>query len=117
MLRFKKSKPRLTLQIDGPPTPTPLGFENARNKETTVKIEATNERIQASKTAPTPSLSEIIEQQTRINSRLRQELLREHQKQAPVLYFSERASEILRQAIIKFQRLQTEMDTYQRGNR
>jgi hypothetical protein len=117
MHRFKKSKQHLTLQIDGPPTPTPLDFENARNKETTAKIEATNERLQASKTAPTPSLSESIEQQTRVNGRLRQQLLQEHQKQAPVLYFSERGSEILRQAIIKFQRLQAEMDTYQRGNR
>ena len=45
MIRFKKSKPRLTLQTsDRPPTPTPLDFENARDKET-VKTEATNERL------------------------------------------------------------------------
>lgn len=45
MIRFKKSKPRLTLQTsDGPLIPTPLDFENARDKET-VKTEATNERL------------------------------------------------------------------------
>jgi hypothetical protein len=104
MQRFKKSKPRLMLQISD-------DSKNARNKETTIKIKA-NKRLQASKNTPTPNLSEIIKQQTMINSRLRQELLHEYQKQTPVLYFSKRASEILRQAIIKFQRLKTEINNY-----
>ena len=39
-----------------------------------VAIKATSENIQVSKTAYTPSLSEIIDQRTRENGQLRQEL-------------------------------------------
>jgi hypothetical protein len=59
---------------DQPPAPTPIDAEIARNNGTSVAIEATSENMQASKTAYTPSLSEIIDQRTRENGRLRQEL-------------------------------------------
>lgn len=75
MHKFKRPRPRLTLQMsDRPLTPTPIDVKIARNKGTSVAIEATNESLQASKTAQTLSLLEMIEQKTRENGRLRQEL-------------------------------------------
>lgn len=57
-----------------PPPPTNIDIEIARRNGTTVAIEATKERMQASKTAPTPSLKEIIYEEKRESSRLRREL-------------------------------------------
>jgi hypothetical protein len=75
MHKFRKLKPRLMIPVsDQPPAPTPIDAEIARNNGTSVAIEATSENMQASKTAYTPSLSEIIDQRTRENGRLRQEL-------------------------------------------
>ena len=75
MHKFKRQRPRIKLvDSDQPPTPTPIDAEIARNHGTSVAIEATNESLQASKTAPTPSLSEIIDHRTRENGRLRQQL-------------------------------------------
>jgi hypothetical protein len=105
---------------DGPPTPTPINFEIARNNGTTVAIEATNERLQASKIAPTPSLSEIIEQQTRENGRLKEELRDEQRKQGPGLYLAKEvtlALEILQRAMIEYRKLQTEIGEDHRVNR
>ncbi|KAH8683380.1 hypothetical protein BGZ60DRAFT_368887, partial [Tricladium varicosporioides] len=66
---------------DYPPTPTSIDTKIALNNKTSVAIEATNESLQASKTIPTPSLSEIIDQRTKENSRLRHELAYEQSKQ------------------------------------
>ena len=50
--------------------PTPINANIARNNRTSVVIKATNKSLQASKTALTPSLSQIIEHKTRENNRL-----------------------------------------------
>ncbi|KAH9204860.1 hypothetical protein DL95DRAFT_318631 [Leptodontidium sp. 2 PMI_412] len=109
------------LQVaDRPPTPTPVDVEIARNKGTSVAIEATNESLQASKTAQTPSLSEMIEQKTRENGRLRQELACQQRKQGAGLYLLEEVRlvvEKLQQAIIDYQRLQTTIDHESRVDR
>ena len=74
MHRFKRQRPRIELDSDQPLTPTSIHTENARNHGISIAIETTGESLQASKTAPTPSLSEIIEHKTRENGRLRHEL-------------------------------------------
>ncbi|KAF2182634.1 hypothetical protein K469DRAFT_690740 [Zopfia rhizophila CBS 207.26] len=64
-------------QVASQSTPPPLSktdVEIARRNGTTVAIEATKERMQASKTAATPSLTEIIYEEKRESGRLRREL-------------------------------------------
>jgi hypothetical protein len=92
---------------DRPHVPTPIDAEISRNKGTTVAIEATSENMQASKTAYTPSLSEIIDQRTRENGRLREELMNKQGKLgASVDLFEELRMivEKLQQALINYQR-------------
>lgn len=114
MQKFKRSRPRIALLgSDQPPTPTPIDAEIARNNGISVAIEATNENMQASKTIQTPSLSEMIEQKTRENGRLRQELAYQQRKQGAGLYLLEEVRlvvERLQQAVIEYQRLQTTID-------
>ena len=57
-----------------PLAPTLINAEIARNNKTLVAIKATSKNIQAFKTAYTLSLFKIINQRTRENSQLRQEL-------------------------------------------
>jgi hypothetical protein len=108
MHKFRKLKPRLMIPVsDRPHAPTPIDTEISRNKGTTVAIEATSENMQASKTAYTPSLSEIIDQRTRENGRLRQELANKQGKLgASVDLFQELRMivEKLQQALINYQR-------------
>lgn len=57
----------------GPPAPTNVDIEIARNNGTSVATEAINGNLQASKSKPTLSLSRAVEQRTPENGRLRQE--------------------------------------------
>ena len=112
MNKFRKPKIRLMLpesESDKPPKPTAIDIEIARNKGTSVAIEATNESLQASKSDPTPSLSEMIEQKTRENGRLTEELAHLHRKQGPYTYLMEKvtlAMKDLEQAVIEYYRLE-----------
>jgi hypothetical protein len=75
MNRIKRPKIRLMLlelKSDRPPRPTPIDVEIARNKGTSVAIKAINESLQAFKSDLTPSLSDIIKQTIRENSRLKE---------------------------------------------
>lgn len=107
MHKFRKLKPRLIIPVsDRPPAPTPIDAEIARNNGTSVAIEATSENMQASKTAYTPSLSEIIDQRTRENGRLRQELDHKQSKLGASVDLLEELRMIverLQQAIINYQ--------------
>jgi len=80
----------ISSRSDGPPTPSDVDIKIAHNKGRSVAIEATNENLQAFKNIPTPSLSETIEQRTRENGRLRQELAYEHRKHAANKLFLEK---------------------------
>lgn len=114
MHKFKRSKPRITLlESDQPPTPTPIDAKIAHNNGTSVAIEATNESLQASKTVPTPSLSEIIEQRTRENGRLRHELAYQQRKQAIDLSTLEKVGRVvaeLRHTLREHKKLEAVID-------
>ncbi|KAH8799650.1 hypothetical protein F5884DRAFT_810764 [Xylogone sp. PMI_703] len=100
--------------------PTPVDIEIARNKGTSVAIEATNESLQASKDDPTPSLSEMIEQKTRENGRLRQELAYLQRKQGASVFLTEKVNlviEELYQAVMEHQRLETTIEDEFRAHR
>jgi hypothetical protein len=107
MYKFKKLKPRLIIPVsDRPLAPTPINAKIARNNGTLVAIKATSENMQASKTAYTPSLSKIIDQRTRENGQLRQELNHKQSKlRASVDLLKELRMIVkrLQQAIINYQ--------------
>lgn len=73
-----------TLRLDGPPPPNPIDIEIGRNNGSTVALEATPERVQASKRMPIPTLSQRIEELTRENSHLRQEVAYHQRLQRPM---------------------------------
>jgi hypothetical protein len=107
----KRPKIRLRLpesRSDRPPSPTAIDDEIARHKGTSVAIEATKESLQASKNFTTPSLSEIIEEKTRENGRLREQLDHALKKQALGTYLEQRATqakEILEEGVTEYRRL------------
>src|SRR4051812_20491426 len=82
MFRRKRSKSSLLSPTarDAPPVPTAVDVEIANHQGSTVAIEATQERMQAAKKMPTPNLSQMIEQRTCENGRLRHELAFMYQK-------------------------------------
>lgn len=88
-----------------PPPPTNIDIEIARRNGTTVAIEATKERMQASKSASTPSLKEIIYEEKRESSRLRREVDYEHRMKIEGDKLEEEARyvlERLRMAVINY---------------
>ena len=98
---------------DGPPAPTAVDAEIARNQGSSVAIEATQEKMQAAKKLPTPSLSQIIEQRTWENGRLRQELAYQQKKYGASMYLLEEVKLVvasLQQALVNFQTLSTEFE-------
>ena len=98
---------------DGPPAPTNVDIEIARNNGTTVAMEATDNSLQASKSISTFSLSPTIEQRIRENGRLRLELAYQHRKHEANLYLLEEvrpAVERLRLVAIRFQKLLKEIE-------
>lgn len=111
MNRLRRPKIRLLLPsgFDLPPRPTPIDIEIARNRGTSVAIEATNESLQASKNDLTPSLSEMIEQTMRENGRLREQLAHVQAKQGPNTFLREKATFVMKeleQALIEYYRLE-----------
>ena len=93
---------------DGPPELTPIDTEIARHQGSSVAIEATQERLQASKNLPTPDFPKIIEQRTRENGRLRHELAYQQRKNGASMYLLEEVKNTiayLQQALVNFQKL------------
>ncbi|GAB1319508.1 BZIP domain-containing protein [Madurella fahalii] len=111
-LRHKRTHLKLLQSRDDPPEPTPVDTEIARHQGSSVAIEATPERLQASKNLPTPSLSQIIEQRTWENGRLRQELAYQQRRNGASMYLLEEvknAVDSLQQALVNFQKLSKEL--------
>ena len=114
MLRIKRRQARpLPVIADTPPAPAAIDAKIASLGGSTVAIDATQHRLQAAKKMPTPSLSQIVEQKTWENGRLRRELAFHQSKQAAALYLLEEVrlvEESLRQALANFERLDAEAD-------
>ncbi|KAI3573899.1 hypothetical protein IWW34DRAFT_634132 [Fusarium oxysporum f. sp. albedinis] len=112
MLRHKRTHIKLLQSRDEPPEPTPIDVEIAQHQGASVAIDATQERLQATKNLPTPSLSKIIEQRTWENGRLRQELAYQQRKNGASIYLLEEVKNIiysLQQALLSFQKLSREL--------
>jgi hypothetical protein len=110
MFRSKKTKIRLVPSIDTPPAHILVGTEIARNPRSPVATEAAQEGMQAAKRTPTPSLTQIVEQKTWENGQLRQDLERKHSASLYLLEEVKLVVESLQQAILNFQRLNTELE-------
>jgi hypothetical protein len=97
------------LVSDKPVAPTPVDIEINRHRGTTVAVEATTERLQASKRAPVPDLAQRIQELTRENGRLRLEIAYHQNMQKNTPDFIEDVKfvvERLEQVVIKFDRMQ-----------
>jgi len=106
MLRHKKAQITRLPNYDGPPEPTPVDLEIARNQGSSVAIEATQERLQAAKKMPTTNPSETIEQKTR-EGYLQQELAFQLRMNRAYLCLEESVIQIdkfLQDAINEFQK-------------
>jgi len=113
MLKHKRTQNKPLRSDDGPPALTPVDIEIARNQGSSVAIEATLENLQAAKRLPITSISETIEQKTRENGQLRQELAYEKRKSKSSIYLLEEVKLVvasLQQAIITFQKLNRNME-------
>ena len=111
MLRHKREQLKVAQNQDGPPEPTPLDIEIARNNGTTVALEATQKRLQASKRNPPPSLLQMVEQRTRENGQLRQQIAYLQRKNSAAVYLQEEikyVDNLLGQALINFHDLNRE---------
>ena len=87
--------------------PTAVDAEISRN------LEAANENFQAPKRMPSPNLSQMVEQRTWENGQLRQELMYQQRKHGASMYFLEEvrlAVESLQQALVNFEKLDTEIE-------
>lgn len=60
--------------MDRPAAPRPIDKAIAQVHGSSVALDATRDNLNASKLLPTPSLKELIEEKTRENGRLREEL-------------------------------------------
>jgi hypothetical protein len=79
MVSLTRSSARALAQQQGlvsnqPAAPSPVDLEIGRNNGITVAMEATTERLQASKKLPVPDLAQRVQQLTKDNGRLRLEV-------------------------------------------
>jgi len=114
MANPRRPKLRIALpKLDSPPAPTKVDLEIARNHGSSMAIEATPERLQASKNMPTPSLTEIIVDLNRRNGRLTRQLLyadRMRELGTDLLEESTFILERLRMAVINFKQGQKDIE-------
>ena len=97
-----------------PPVPTAIDKEIANHSGSTVSIEARQDRLQAAKRMPTPTLSQMVEQLTWQNGQLRSEIDYHQRRHAASLYLLQKTKLIvqsLEQAIENFGSLDSELGT------
>lgn len=100
-------------KLDGPPAPTKVDLEIARNHGSSMAIDATREKLQASKNTPTPSMTEIIADLNRRNGRLTCQLLYADRMRELGTDLLEEATfilERLRMAVINFKQGQKDIE-------
>ncbi len=103
---------------DGPPRPTSMDILIGCNLGSTVALDTTSTRLQASKRAPKLSQSQEIERLVRENGCLRQELAYQHKMHDASKCLANEAKgvvERLQRAVFEFRKAQKETD-YDFGN-
>ncbi len=114
MANPRRPKVRITLpKLDSPPAPTKVDLEIARNHGSSMAIDATTERLQASKNIPTPSLTEIIADLSRRNGHLTRQALygdRMRELGTDLLEEATFVLERLRMAVINFKQGQKDIE-------
>jgi hypothetical protein len=110
---FKPKRPKIRILPSIHERPPTIGAEATRNEGSPAATDEIKEGLQASKTMPTLSLTEMVEQRTRENRQLRRELAYQHRKQGASIYFLEEvriAVDSLQEAVIRFQKLHKEIE-------
>jgi TolA-binding protein len=100
-------------KADKPMAPTAVDLEIGRHQGKTVALEATPERLQASKKAAIPGLSERIHELTKENGQLRLEVRYYQQMQEAIQALQEDAkfvAETLEHTIVEFGKMQKEVE-------
>jgi len=95
-----------------PPVLTPIDKLIDRNQGSSVALEATRERMDASKRM-TPTPFQRVEQLTRENAALREEMARLHRLQSASTYFIKETKEgldLLQQAVFEWRKAQKDID-------
>jgi hypothetical protein len=103
----------LTSNPGGPPPLTPLDIEIGRNQGSSVGLEARPARLQETKHMPIPTLSKRIEELTRENGHLRQEVGFYQKMQSAVMLLQEDAEQVIEKlslAIMGFRQAQKEAE-------
>jgi hypothetical protein len=101
------------LPSDNHMSPNPTDRAIARNHGTSTALEATRERLEASKRAPIPTPAERIHELTKENGELRLEIRFYRQMQGAMKALQEDAefvAEKLEQTILRFSRVQDEVE-------
>ena len=96
-----------------PPVLTPIDNLINRNQGSSMALEATRVRMEASKRVMTPTPFERVEQLTRENAALREELARFHRLQSANEYFikqTKEALDLLQQAVFEWRKAQKDID-------
>lgn len=104
---------RQTKNLDRPMAPTVVDLEIEHHQGNTVALEATPERLQASKKAPMPSLPQRIHELTKENGQLRLEVRYYQQMQEAIQALQEDAkfvAETLERTIVEFGKVQKEVE-------
>jgi hypothetical protein len=114
MHKIRRPKPRLALPVsDQAPMITSDDVAFSQDERTSAATGVASEVLQTSKIARAPSLSEMIEERTRENDRLREVLAYQKTKQRGELYLLEEVTVVvhkLQNALIEYHKLQRETD-------
>jgi hypothetical protein len=92
---------------------TPIDNLIDRNQGSSVALEATRARMETSKCMMTPTPFQRVEQLTRENAALREELARFHRLQSANEYFikqTKEALDLLQQAVFEWRKAQKDID-------
>lgn len=113
MKRFHLPKVDTPHRSSRPPVLTPIDNLIDSNQGSSVALEATRERMEASKRMVTPTPFQRIEQLTRENAALRAEMARCHRRESADAYFINEIKEVLdrlQQAVFERRRAQKDID-------
>ena len=105
--------PTATTATGRPPPPTAVDMAISLKNGITIATEALPSNLQQAKSQPTPSMSQIIEQRTRENGRLRAEVAycqRKDEASRYLLVEIEKAFESLRKSLMNYHNLRTEIE-------
>jgi len=111
--KHSRNQTKTNMSNVGPPRPTSIDIVIGCNLGSTVALDATPARLQASKRAPKLSQSQEIERLVKENGCLRQELAYQHKMHEASKCLAREAKDVverLQRAVLEFRKVQKETD-------